>query len=61
MVLVIAVLLLVVGAILVTGAIDLPAAVADVVQADVVGWICLGVGALGALLGVLSARQGGGR
>ncbi len=51
------VLLMLVGAILALEAIELPRAVTDVVQTDVVGWICLAVGALAIVLGVVSGRQ----
>lgn len=46
-----------VGAILALGAVELPRAVTDVVQTDVVGWICLAAGALAIVLGVITNRQ----
>jgi protein-S-isoprenylcysteine O-methyltransferase Ste14 len=49
--------LLVVGLILVTGAVDVPDGVNDVVATDTVGWICLVVGALALVLAVLLTRQ----
>ena len=51
------ILLLVIGLILVLDAIDLPDAVTDVVQADVVGWICLIVGALAIILVLVMNQQ----
>jgi hypothetical protein len=49
--------LLVVGLILVTGAVDVPDAVNDVVATDTVGWICLVVGALSLVLAVVLTQQ----
>jgi protein-S-isoprenylcysteine O-methyltransferase Ste14 len=49
--------LLVVGLILVTGAVDVPDGVNDVVATDTVGWICVVVGALALVLAVLLTRQ----
>ena len=49
--------LLVVGLILVTGAVDVPEAVNDVVATATVGWICLVVGALALVLSVVLAQQ----
>ncbi len=46
-----------VGAILALGAIELPQGVENAVETDVVGWICLGVGALAVVLGVVTSRQ----
>ncbi|MGI8523354.1 MAG: hypothetical protein ACR2K3_08605 [Nocardioides sp.] len=54
----ISVVLLVIGAILLTGAVDLPTSVTDHVQADLVGWICIGVGVLGIVVGLLAGRRG---
>jgi uncharacterized integral membrane protein len=49
--------LLVVGLILVTGAVDVPQAVNDVVATGTVGWICLIVGVLALVLSVVLAQQ----
>ncbi len=51
------ILLLVIGLILTLGAVDLPSAVTDVVQADVIGWICLIVGALAIVLVLVTNQQ----
>ncbi|MCW2792113.1 MAG: hypothetical protein JWO76_1211, partial [Nocardioides sp.] len=40
------IVLIVVGLILVTGAVDLPQSVDDAIATDTVGWICLIVGVL---------------
>jgi hypothetical protein len=53
----ISVLLLVVGLVLVTGAVDLPASVSDHVATDVVGWICVGVAVLGFVLALTAGRS----
>ena len=44
------ILLLVIGLILVLGAVDLPTSITDVVDANVIGWICVIVGALAIVL-----------
>jgi hypothetical protein len=49
--------LLVVGLILVTGAVDVPDGVNDVIATDTVGWICLVVGALSLVLAVVLTQQ----
>ena len=49
--------LLVVGLILVTGAVDVPEAVNDVVATGTTGWICLVVGVLCLALSVVLAQQ----
>ena len=49
--------LLVVGLILVTGAVDVPEAVNDVVATGTTGWICLVVGVLGLAMSVVLAQQ----
>ena len=54
----IGILLLVVGLILLTGAVDLPQAVDDAVATDTVGWICLVVGILALVLAVMSMQRG---
>lgn len=51
------IVLLVIGAILVTGAVDLPASVDDVVATNTVGWIMLLAGALGIVLGLIASRS----
>lgn len=51
------ILLLVVGLILVTGAIDLPASVTDVVEAGTIGWICVIMGALALILALVMNQQ----
>ena len=52
----ISVLLLVVGLVLLTGAVDLPASVTDHVATDLVGWICVGVAVLGFVLATRRSR-----
>jgi hypothetical protein len=49
--------LLVVGLILVTGAVDVPEAVNDVIATGTMGWICLAVGALSLALEVVLIQQ----
>ena len=51
------ILLLVVGLILVSGAIDMPAAVTDVVATTTVGWILVVAGILGIVLGLVASRN----
>jgi len=51
------ILLLVIGLILVTGAIDLPDSVTDVMDAELIGWICLVVGALAIVLVLVMNQQ----
>ncbi|PUA79871.1 DUF6458 family protein [Nocardioides currus] len=51
------IVLLVIGAILVTGAVDLPASVDDVVATNMVGWILILAGALAIVLGLISTRN----
>ena len=53
----ISVLLLVVGLVLVTGAVDLPASVTDHLATDLVGWICVGVAVLGFVLALTAGRS----
>jgi NADH:ubiquinone oxidoreductase subunit H len=53
----ISVVLLVVGLILLTGAVDLPASVTDHVATDTVGWICVIVAILGFALALLAGRN----
>jgi hypothetical protein len=49
--------LLVVGLILVTGAVDVPESVNDVVATGTTGWICLVVGVLCLAMSVLLTQQ----
>ena len=51
------IVLLVIGAILVTGAVDLPASVDDMVATSTVGWILILAGALGIVLGLIATRS----
>lgn len=51
------IVLLVIGAILVTGSVDLPASVDDVVATTTVGWILILAGALGIVLGLIANRR----
>ena len=53
----ISVLLLVVGLVLLTGAVDLPASVTDHVATNTVGWICVIVAVLGFVLALLAGRN----
>lgn len=50
-------LLLVVGLILLTGAVNLPASVTSHVATNTVGWICVGVAILGFILAVAAGRS----
>jgi NADH:ubiquinone oxidoreductase subunit H len=52
----ISVLLLVVGLVLLTHAVDLPTSVTDHVAANTVGWICVIVAILGFALALLGGR-----
>ena len=51
------ILLLVIGLILTLGAVDLPDSITDVVDANVIGWICLIVGALAIVLVLVTNQQ----
>ena len=51
------IILLVIGAILVTGAVDLPASVDDVVATNTVGGILILAGVLGIVLGLIATRS----
>ena len=53
----ISVVLLVVGLVLLTGAVDLPADVTDHVATNTVGWICVIVAVLGFALAVFAGRN----
>jgi NADH:ubiquinone oxidoreductase subunit H len=52
----ISVVLLIVGLVLVTHAVDLPTSVTDHVAADTVGWICVIVAIVGFVIAVLAGR-----
>jgi hypothetical protein len=52
----ISVLLLIVGLVLLTHAVDLPASVTDHVAADTVGWICVIAAILGLAVALLAGR-----
>ena len=51
------ILLLVIGLILTLGAVNLPSAITDHVDANVIGWICLIVGALAIVLVLVTNQQ----
>jgi NADH:ubiquinone oxidoreductase subunit H len=51
------IVLLVIGLILVTGAVDLPSAVTNHIDAQTVGWICVIVGVLALVLAVVISSQ----
>jgi cytochrome c biogenesis protein CcdA len=51
------IVLLVLGLILVTGAVDLPASVEEVIATTTVGWILILAGVLGIVLGLLAMRN----
>jgi len=51
------IILLVVGLVLVTGAVDLPQAVDDAIATNTVGWICVVVGVLALLLPLAIGRR----
>lgn len=53
----IGIVLLVLGLILVTGAVDLPASVDDAIAGDTLGWIFLIVGALAIVLALVMNQQ----
>jgi protein-S-isoprenylcysteine O-methyltransferase Ste14 len=53
----ISVILLVVGLVLLTGAVSLPASVTDHVATNTAGWICVGVGILGCVIAVAAGRS----
>jgi hypothetical protein len=53
----IGIVLLVLGLILVTGAVDLPASVDDAIAGNTLGWIFLVVGALAIVLALVLNRQ----
>ena len=51
------ILLLVIGLILTLDAITLPSSITDHVDADVIGWICIIVGALAIVLVLITNQQ----
>jgi NADH:ubiquinone oxidoreductase subunit H len=53
----ISVLLLVVGLVLLTGAVDLPASITDHVATNAVGWICVVVAVIGFAIALLAGRN----
>lgn len=53
----IGIVLLVLGLILVTGAVDLPASIDDAIAGDTLGWILLIVGALAIVLALVMNQQ----
>ena len=53
----IGILLLVIGLILVTGAVDLPQAIDERIATGTVGWICVVVGGLALVLAVVLSQQ----
>ena len=54
----ISVVLLVIGLVLLTGAVDLPSNITDNVSTDTVGWICVLVAILGFVLALIAGRSG---
>lgn len=53
----IGIVLLVIGLILLTGAVDLPAAVTDSIEAGTIGWICVIMGGLALVLALVMNQQ----
>lgn len=53
------IVLLVIGLILVTGAVDLPQSFDDAIASNTVGWICVVVGALAIVLALVMNQQRG--
>ena len=53
----IGIVLLVVGLILLTGAVDLPNSVDNAIAQDALGWICLVIGALAIILALVMNAQ----
>ena len=51
------IVLLVIGLIIVSGAVDLPSSIGGAVDIDVVGWICVVVGVLGLVLFLTTGRR----
>lgn len=54
----ISIVLLVIGAVLLTDAVTIPSSITDHVNADLIGWICIGVGVLGIVLALAAGRRG---
>jgi len=53
----ISVILLIIGLVLLTQAVDLPSSVTDHVAADTVGWICVIVAIIGFAIALLAGRS----
>ena len=53
------IVLLVIGLILLTGAVDLPQSIDNAIASDTVGWICVVVGALAIILALVMNQQRG--
>jgi NADH:ubiquinone oxidoreductase subunit H len=53
----ISVVLLIIGLVLLTHAVDLPSSVTDHVAADMVGWICVIVAIIGFAVALLAGRS----
>ena len=51
------IVLLVIGLILVTGSVDLPASVDEAIATETVGWILILAGVLGIVLGLIATRS----
>jgi NADH:ubiquinone oxidoreductase subunit H len=49
--------LLIIGLVLVTGAVDLPSSVTDHIATSTVGWICVAVAILGFVLALTAGRR----
>jgi uncharacterized membrane protein len=54
----ISVVLLVIGLVLLTGAVNLPPSVTEHVATNTVGWICVGVAIVGLVVAVAVGRSG---
>jgi len=54
----ISVVLLVIGLVLLTGAVNLPTSVTEHVATDTVGWICVAVAIVGFAVALLAGRSG---
>jgi hypothetical protein len=57
----VSIILLVVGLILVLGAVEIPSGLQDVVATGTVGWICVVVGVLGLVLAVATTSRNRGQ
>ena len=51
------IVLLIIGLVIVSGAVDLPSSIGGAVDLDVVGWICVVIGALGLVLFVTTGGR----